>query len=145
MGRDFIDTNIVVYANDSRHPGKQKQALTLVADALRSGSGVICTQVLQEYANVALGKLGQRRDVVLRQLALLERLEVVSQAPALVRRAVELHGLYGITFWDAAIVAAAESSGCNRIFSEDLNTGQFYGGVEVVNPFAETATAQQDL
>jgi predicted nucleic acid-binding protein len=141
MGRYFFDTNIVVYANDGRNPEKQKRALALVADALRSGSGVISTQVLQEYANVALGKLGQRQDVVLRQLALLEHLEVVHQSPALVRRAVELHGLYGVTFWDAAIVAAAESGGCDRILSEDLNAGQFYGGVAVVNPFAETATA----
>jgi predicted nucleic acid-binding protein len=136
MGRHFIDTNIIVYANDGRHPGKQKCALDLVAAALRDGSGVISTQVLQEYANVALGKLGQRQDVVLRQLVLLERLVVVPQTPALVRRAVELRGLYGITFWDAAIVAAAESGGCDRLYSEDLNAGQFYGGVTVVNPFA---------
>lgn len=136
MGRQFIDTNIIVYANDGRDPGKQKRALDLVAAALREGSGVISTQVLQEYASVALGKLGQRQDVVMRQLVLLERLVVVPQTPALVRRAVELRGLYGITFWDAAIVAAAESGGCDRIFSEDLNSGQFYGAVSVVNPFA---------
>ncbi len=137
MGLDFFDSNVVVYANDGRDAAKQKRALALIGDALRSGSGVVSTQVLQEYANVALGKLGQRQDVVLRQLALLERLQVVPQTPPLVRRAVELHGLYGITFWDAAIVAAAESRGCDRILSEDLNAGQFYGGVVVVNPFAK--------
>ena len=137
MGLDFIDTNVVVYANDGRDPGKQKRALALIGEALRSGSGIISTQVLQEYASVALAKLGQRQDVVLRQLALLERMQVVPQTPALVRRAVELHGLYGIAFWDAAIVAAAESRGCNRILSEDLNPGQFYGGVTVANPFAK--------
>jgi predicted nucleic acid-binding protein len=136
MGLDFFDSNIVVYANDGRDVAKQKRALTLIGDAIRSGNGVVSTQVLQEYANVALNKLGQRQDVVLRQLALLERLQVVPQTPALVRRAVELHGLYGITFWDAAIVAAAESHGCDRILSEDLNAGQFYGGVVVSNPFA---------
>jgi predicted nucleic acid-binding protein len=92
--------------------------------------------VLQEYANVALNKLGQRQEVVLRQLALMERMQVVAQTPALVRRAVELHGLYGIAFLDAAIVAAAEDRGCDRILSEDLNTGQFYGGIRVANPFA---------
>ena len=138
MGLDFIDSNVVVYANDGRDVVKQKCALALIGDAIRSGNGVVSTQVLQEYANVALGKLGQRQDVVLRQLALLERLQVVPQTPALVRRAVELHGLYGIAFWDAAIVAAAESRGCNRILSEDFNAGQFYGGVVVANPFAGT-------
>jgi predicted nucleic acid-binding protein len=137
MGLDFIDSNVVVYANDGRDTAKQKLALTVIGEALRSGSGVIPTQVLQEYANVALCKLGQRQDVVLRQLALLERLTVVPQTPALVRRTVELHGLYGISFWDAAIVAAAESQGCERILSEDLNAGQFYGGVVVANPFTQ--------
>ena len=132
----FIDSNVIVYANDARDPQKQQVALSVVGDAIRSGTGVISTQVLQEYANVALGKLAQRQDVVLRQLALLERLQVVSQTPVLVRRAVELRGLYGISFWDASIVAAAESRDCHKIFSEDLNAGQFYGGVSVVNPFA---------
>lgn len=136
MSRDFIDTNVVVYANDMRDAVKQQRAVALIVDALRSGNGVVSTQVLQEYASVALGKLGQRQDVVLRQLALLERLHVVPQTPALVRRAVELRGLYGIAFWDAAIVAAAEHGGCDRILSEDLNAGQFYGAVAVANPFA---------
>ncbi|MEX1119299.1 MAG: PIN domain-containing protein [Terrimicrobiaceae bacterium] len=132
----FIDSNIVVYANDSRNSGKQQIALKIVSDALRSGTGVISTQVLQEYANVALGKLAQRQDVVLRQLAILERLVIVPQTPTLVRRAVELRTLYGISFWDASIVSAAESSECREIFSEDLNAGQFYGRAVVVNPFA---------
>ena len=136
MSRDFIDTNVVVYANDTRDAAKQQRAVAVIADALRGGNGVVSTQVLQEYANMALAKLGQRQDVVLRQLALLERLHVVPQTPALVRRAVELRGLYGIAFWDAAIVAAAEHGGCDRILSEDLNAGQFYGGVVVANPFA---------
>lgn len=136
MGLDFIDSNVVVFANDGRDAAKQKVALAVIGDAIRSGNGVISTQVLQEYANVALGKLGQRQDVVLRQLALLERLQVVSQTPVLVRRGVELQGLYGISFWDAAMVAAAESRGCARILSEDLNAGQFYTGVAVINPFS---------
>ena len=132
----FIDSNVVVYANDARDPLKQRVALNAIEKAMRSGTGVVSTQVLQEYANVALGKLAQRQDVVLRQLAIRERLQVVSQSPLLVRRAVELRGLYGISFWDASIVAAAESRDCEEILSEDLNTGQFYGRVAVVNPFA---------
>jgi hypothetical protein len=73
-----------------RNPEKQHIGLRVIGDALRAGNGVISTQVLQQYANVALGKLAQRQDVVLRQLAILERLEVVSQTPGLERLAVEL-------------------------------------------------------
>jgi len=135
MARNFIDTNVVVYANDSHDVAKQRRAVELIATAIREGSGVLSTQVLQEYANVAVSKLGQRQDVVLRQLRLLERLHVVPQTPELIRRAVELRGVYGISFWDASVVAAAEAEKCDRIYSEDLNTGQFYAGIVVVNPF----------
>jgi len=68
----FIDTNIIVYANDARDKEKQAAALVQVAEIMKSGTGVISTQVLQEYAHVALYKLHQRQDVVLRQLVLLE-------------------------------------------------------------------------
>jgi len=52
-----------------------------------------------------------------------------------VRRAVEAGAAYGIHFYDGMIVAAAESAGCGRIWSEDLNPGQKYFGVSVENPF----------
>jgi predicted nucleic acid-binding protein len=136
MSRDFIDTNIVLYANDMRDTAKQQLAVAVIARAIRDDTGVISIQVLQEYAHVALARLGQRQELVLRQLALLEILHVVTPTPAMVRRSVELRSLYGISFWDAGIVAAAEHAGCARILSEDLNTGQFYGGVAVANPFA---------
>jgi predicted nucleic acid-binding protein len=135
MDRNFIDTNVVVYANDARDAAKQRRAVDLIANAIREGSGVLSTQVLQEHANVAVSKLGQRQDVVLRQLRLLERLHVVLHTPQLIRRAVELRGVYGTSFWDASIVAVAEAEKCDRIFSEDLNTRQFYAGIDVVDPF----------
>jgi len=134
--RAFIDSNIVVYANDNRDSQRQAVALKLVSDHMRSGSGVISIQVLQEYANVALGKLGQPSDVVLRQLHLLEAMDVVSPTPQTVRRAVEIRQAYGISFRDAGIVAAAEQASCDTILSEDLNAGQYYAGIKVENPFA---------
>ena len=131
---DFIDTNLIVYANDRRDEEKQARALGVVRKAMREGSGVISVQVLQEYANTALNKLGQMPAVVLRQLALLESLEVVRPDPKMVIRAVELKTLYQISFWDASILAAAESASCNRLFTEDLNEGQIYGSIRVINP-----------
>lgn len=131
----FIDTNLLVYANDRRDPVKQKKAIAIVSDLMRTGNGVVSTQVLQEYAAVALTKLGQRQDVVLRQLLLLEELEVQPLSPAIIRRGVEIKATYAISFWDASIIAAAEHAECRQIYSEDLNTGQFYAGITVVNPF----------
>ena len=135
MSKTFIDTNIVVYANDKRDPVKQKTAATLISTLMDSGEGVISTQVLQEYAAIALQKLHQRHDVVIRTLAILEQLEVIQQNPDMIRKAVELKTLYHINFWDACIISNAEAAGCSTIFSEYLNSGQFYSGIVVVNPF----------
>ena len=104
MSKTFIDTNIVVYANDKRDPVKQKTAVNLIATLMDSGGGVISTQVLQEYAVTALQKLHQRPDAVIRTIAILEQLEVIQQNPEMIRKAVELKALYQISFWDACIV-----------------------------------------
>jgi len=114
---------------------KQKKALDIVAKHMRLGTGVISTQVLQEYAHVALNKLHQRQDVILRQLFLLEGLEIIPQSPTLIRRSVEIKTSYQINFWDACIISAAEHSKCNIILSEDLNNSQFYSGILLKNPF----------
>lgn len=135
MKKYFIDTNIIVYANDSRDLKKQKKSLKIIAKHMKAGTGAISTQVLQEYACVALNKLHQRQDVVLRQLMLLEGFEVIAQSPALIRKSVEKKISYNISFWDACIVTAAEHANCDVILSEDLNTGQFYSGIATENPF----------
>lgn len=69
---NFIDTNLIVYANDQRDPNKQEKALDLIRREIRERTGVISIQVMQEYANTALYKLGQSTAIVLRQLSLLE-------------------------------------------------------------------------
>ena len=134
MSKIFIDTNIIIYANDRRDAGKQKKAQSVVTELMRSGRGVISTQVLQEYASVAISKLGQSEEVVLRQLTLLETLETIRQTPQMIRRSVELKKTYQVNFWDACIFSNAEAAGCDVIYSEDLNTGQFYSGMKVINP-----------
>ena len=133
----FFDTNIVVYANDSRDERKQTLALDLLSQHLIKRTGVVSSQVFQEYASVALAKLKQPIAVVTHQLHLMESFRVVLVEPALVRRALEIHQLYQLSFWDAQILAAAERAGCDQILSEDLNPGQFYVGVQCVNPFLQ--------
>jgi len=135
MKQSFIDSNIIVYANDARDKEKQAIALNVITEHMKSGTGVISTQVLQEYAHVALNKLHQRQDVILRQLVLLEEMTVIQQSPALIRRAVEIKAAYQISFWDACIIAAAEHAKCNVILSEDMNASQFYSGIVMQNPF----------
>ena len=136
MTKLFLDTNVLLYANDCRDPGKQSIALDRIHEAMKTGTGVISTQVVQEFAAAGVQKLGLQIDVVLHELLLLESLEVVQVTSALVRRSLELQDRYNINFWDAGILAAAETANCGVLLSEDLNPGQLYAAVRVENPFA---------
>ena len=132
----FIDSNIVVYANDAREAGKQTQAIDVITACMKVKNGVVSIQVLQEYANIAMRKLQQPAPIILRQLKLLEALRVITPSPKAVRRSVEISQTYKVSFWDAGIIAAAEEGECEVIFSEDLNSGQYYAGIEVVDPLS---------
>ena len=57
---------------------------------------------------------------------------------ALVLEAIDAKQRFGVSYWDAAIVTAARQMGCQTVYSEDLNHGQIYDGVTVVNPFKGT-------
>ena len=132
----FLDTNVIVYANDPRDPGKQMAALDLIRRHMSSGAAVISTQVIAEYASIAVTKLKHEAGTVTRELVLIEAMDVVQVTPALIRRGLELRQLSGVNFWDGCILAAAEHVRCGVILSEDLNPGQVYAGVRVENPFA---------
>lgn len=140
MTKVFLDTNILVYAVDKRDPAKYERAIETVKRQLRNGSGVISTQVLQEFASVALNKLRQRADVIVAELSLFESMEVVQVTPALIRRALELHGLHQLNFWDAAILAAAEAARCTRLWSEDFAPGSIHGQLRVENPLEQQSS-----
>jgi predicted nucleic acid-binding protein len=135
VNKAFIDTNIVVYANDRADQQKQDRAIALIQSALIEGWGVISTQVLMEYSAVAIRRLGQTRETISRQTVALERMEVVTLSPAMIRDGLEYHETYGISLWDAVIVAAAAAARCDTLWSEDLSHGTRYAGVGVRNPF----------
>ena len=136
MKKVFVDTNLFVYASDNRDAEELEKSIQLISETMKNGNGVVSTQVLQEYVQVTLTELGQNQNVVLRQLVLLEAFEIITISLGLIRRGVEIRAAYGISFWDSLIVAAAESGKCDTVLSEDLNPGQFYSGIVVVNPLA---------
>ena len=136
MTKIFLDTNILVYANDQRDRRKQALATRALTQCMGEQSGVISTQVLQEYASVSLSKLHQDVEFIARRLLQFESLEIVQLTPALIRRALEFHALHQINYWDALIVAAAEAARCTRLWSEDFAPGSLYGLLRVENPLA---------
>ena len=131
----FLDTNILVYAvtSDDREQTKRQRALEII----EAEDFAISAQVLQEFYVTVTRKLAEPLTPE-QALAWIEELEVfpcVAIEASLVKIAIEISVRYQTSYWDGAILAAAESISVPRLYSEDLNHGQWYGGVEVLNPF----------
>ena len=132
----FFDTNILVYAATNQDDRKSRIARDVVAHSIKiNHDGCISTQVLSEFANVMMGKLHHDRESVDGFIDYFRELVATDVTIDLVRRAVSVKDEYGIQFYDALIVATAAKLGCHEIVSEDLNPGQTYCGMAVVNPF----------
>jgi predicted nucleic acid-binding protein len=139
----FVDTNVLMYAHDTSTGEKHARAKALVEELWRDRSGVVSTQVLQELA-VNLRKNVRRpldikttRDIVADYLAW----QVIVNGSDSILEAIELEERYQISFWDALIVQAAQASGAEILYSEDLSDGQAYGSVRVVNPLRNQGAA----
>lgn len=136
----FVDTNVLVYTFDENAPAKQQQARTIIAHALSSKRGVIGTQVIQEFLNVALRKFAQPMStaearIYLRQVLL--PLCLHFPTADFYDHALLLHVETGFSWFDALIVAAASATGCTTLLSEDMQSGRVVRGVTIMNPFAE--------
>ena len=135
-GRDFLDTNVLLYSLNDSAPVKHKIAQRLITRAI-AGEFAISTQVLGELSAVVLTKFADRltsRDLIA-FLDTLYPIPLIKPDAEMVRRAVKASAAYGIHFYDGMIVAAAERAGAATIWSEDLSSGQIYFGVTVANPF----------
>ncbi|NKB86616.1 MAG: PIN domain-containing protein [Acidobacteria bacterium] len=134
--RSFIDTNVLVYTDDADSPDKRERALELLADLRTKGTGVLSTQVLQEYFVAATRKLGVDAKLARRKTELFSRFDLQVVESEDVLAAAELHIVHDLSFWDALIVTAARRSGCRVLYTEDLAAGSTLAGVEIHNPFA---------
>ncbi len=135
-GRYFIDTNILVYADSPDAPTKQSQALKLLRQLGEARGGIISTQVLNEYCNVALNKLKLPHNTLRKRLAFWQKqFEVCFVTPEIVAHAVDLHQLRSISYYDALIVASAQVANCAVLYSEDMNAQEVIGGTRILNPF----------
>jgi predicted nucleic acid-binding protein len=135
--RSLLDTNVLVYADAVDEPARQRRAIDVIMQHRANGEAVLCTQVLQEYVNVALRKLGLPGPLIRERLAFYTRFEVATTTPDLIAGALDLHVLHGLSLYDALIVQAAMASGCQRVLTEDMQHGARFGGVQIVNPFLD--------
>ena len=132
----FVDSNILIYAasSDPSEKAKKAKAVELIG---RTEFG-ISAQVLTEFYSVVTRKIRvpMPAAVALRWVELLEQQPCVSVDSALVKRGAAISERYQISYWDGAILAAAEYLGAETVYSEDMSHGQSYGSVKVINPFA---------
>jgi len=137
-GKFFLDTNIFVYTFDQSAPAKARRALRLIRDAVDTQEGIVSYQVVQEFFHVALRRFSRPMSVAdaERYLATVFRpLLAIHSSEELYQDSFRLANRYGLSWYDALIVAAALEGQCSVLYSEDLQTGQLLGSLRVINPF----------
>lgn len=134
----FVDSNVLLYAISTASDEHAKAAIA--REILERRDLALSVQVLQEFYVQATRETRQdrlRHDQAVRLVESFCRYPVQELTLALVRAALATRSRWGISYWDAAILEAARSSGCEVVLSEDLADGEDYGGVRVENPFRE--------
>jgi predicted nucleic acid-binding protein len=133
--RSFLDTNVLVYTDDGNADEKKAAALDLFARLRRKRTGVVSTQVLQEYFVASTRKLGVASDTARRKVQLFSRLEVVVIDTKQIVGAIDLARLHKLSFWAALIIRSALDVNCRVLYSEDLQSDRRIDGLRIVNPF----------
>jgi predicted nucleic acid-binding protein len=138
----FLDTNILVYAHEPGTGIKNERARALIEKLWKTGGGVLSTQVLQELCVNLRRRTAKPWTVEETRNLILDYMDwpIVVNTPESVIEALAIDTRFQISFWDALIIHAAESSGAAILYSEILSDGQTYGSFGVVNPLNDTAS-----
>lgn len=131
----FIDSNVFIYAADSKNPVKRSIARKLITEAVASGGYDINVQVLNEFSSVAYRKLGLTIDEIKAYLEMFRALTILPVPADVTEKGLDVMQRYGLQFYDSLLLVAASESGCSEFISEDLNDGQIYCGMKAANPF----------
>lgn len=134
----FIDTNVLIYLVDEAFPEKKARAQEIVDEKLKSGNGIVSTQVLQEFYANSTRKLrepisSEAAEEMIREFV--RSAHVVQNDTEVILAAISRTRTMSISFWDALIIEAALKGGAEKLLTEDLNHGQIIDGLEIANPF----------
>lgn len=133
----FLDTNILIYAHDIDAGKKHDVALSILKTIWEEETGIISTQVIQEFYVNVTRKIPnpitpvQARGIILNYFSW----QVEPVEPHTILSASEIEEKYILSFWDSLIIATASQSEADKILTEDLNHGQTIEGVLIENPF----------
>ncbi len=131
----FIDTNVLLYFI-SKAPGEQDKARRAAEILMQDGIG-LSVQVLSEFYVNATQKsaVNLPHGQVMSFLETLRHLPTASLSREDALAAAELAHRHTLSYWDAAIIIAAQSLQCSVLYTEDLQHGRRFDGLRVVNPF----------
>lgn len=131
----FLDTTILLYAalgqEHASHRWQRAREIALTEDYCTSG------QVLAEFYHVSTRKgappltANEAREWI--RVIAMKPCQPVT--PDVVLAGIDNAARYQLSYWDGAILAAAEKIGARILYSESLPDGQTYGSVRVENPF----------
>lgn len=141
--RPFLDTDVLVYAATADDPHRQVVAQRLLAD-LGLSNITISTQVLAEAFNVLTRKKRWIVDDALQAVRGFKAMRIVVLGADAVLAALDLAARQRLSTWDAMVIHAAMDSGCDTLFSEDLQNGRRFGALQIVNPFLLAAHETAD-
>lgn len=145
VSKIFIDTNLLVYTLDKQDEEKQVKARTIIKKIIYSHQPVISTQVIKEFYVVATKKLQADPIIVKNIIHNFHNMEIIQNNLDLIEQAIDISVISQLSFWNSLIVAAAEKSKCEFLFSEDLNSGQTYREIMVINPFNQENYLTTDM
>jgi len=133
----FVDTNVLIYSVDDKDPAKRNAARTWIAACWQRRCGRLSTQVLNEfYVNVRRKFPRQLTQGDARaEIRRYQHWKPWTIDQPTVETAWAVESRYGVNYWDALMVAAAQHQGCNVLLTEDLQHDQQIDGVRIVNPF----------
>jgi predicted nucleic acid-binding protein len=139
-GREFVDTNVLVYAHDRSAGRKRETAGELLERLWDSRRGCLSLQVLQEFYVTVTGRTRRLLPPVeaARRIAWYAAWTLHEPGRPDLLSAIALHVSLTISFWDAMILHSARRLGCGILWTEDLTHGQSYAGVIVRDPFRES-------
>ena len=146
-GPVFVDTNVFVYLHDDSKPEKKQRADDWIALLVNRRAGRLSFQVLQELYAVLTRTVKETLPPATAQ-AIVRDLVAWRPTPidlSILERAWALGQHYALSWWDSLIVAAAQRSRCKVVLTEDLQHGQVFGPVRVIDPFASPGRTPAEL
>ena len=137
-GRYFLDTNVFLYSFDAADPVKSKRAKGLIREAVVTRKGIVSYQVVQEFFNVALRRFGHpmtHADAEQYLGTVFRPLLAIHSSITLYQEGLALFHRYQLGWYDSLLLASAQVSDCEILYSEDFQHGQKFGKLRIENPF----------